>query len=416
MNKRSAIFFVFAIVVVSIIGAFFIYPNNKVFSSLEKISPWRLGLDLVGGTHLVYKIDFSKVPDINRADTAAGLRDVIERRVNLFGVSEPQISISQSSGDYFLNVDLAGVSDVSQAINQIGETPFLEFRLEQQNGTSTNFIQTGLTGQYLNSAKLDFNQQTGSPEVSISFNDQGATLFENLTGANIGKKIAIFVDGSMISDPVVQDKISGGQAVITSPTFTIATAKQLASNLSAGALPAPINLIDQQTVGASLGKDSLDKSIVAGLIGTLLVMLFMIIYYRFFGLLASIALIVYSILSMTIFKLFVTMSLAGIAGFLLSIGMAVDANVLIFERTKEELKRGLSKAAAIKEGFRRAWSSIRDSNISTIITSLILFYFTSSFVKGLALTLLIGVLVSMFTAITVTRNLMAVFVKDKESK
>ncbi len=416
MNKRSAVFFVFAIVVVSIIGALFVYPNNKVFSSLERISPWRLGLDLVGGTHLVYKIDFSKVPDTNRADTAAGLRDVIERRVNLFGVSEPQVSISQSSGDYFLNVDLAGVSDVNQAINQIGQTPFLEFRLEQQNGTSTDFVQTGLTGQYLTSAKLDFNQQTGSPEVAISFNDQGAKIFEDLTGANIGKRIAIFVDGSMLSDPVVQDKISGGQAVITSPTFTIATAKQLSSNLSAGALPAPINLIDQQTVGASLGKDSLDKSIVAGLIGTLLVMLFMIVYYRFYGLLASIALVIYSILSMTIFKLFVTMSLAGIAGFLLSIGMAVDANVLIFERTKEELKKGLSKAAAIKEGFRRAWPSIRDSNVSTIITSLILFYFTSSFVKGLALTLLIGVLVSMFTAITVTRNLMTVFVKDKELK
>ena len=414
MNKRSAVFFVFAIIVVSVIGAFFVYPNNKIFPSLERLSPWRLGLDLVGGTHLVYKIDFSKVPDVNRSDTASGLRDVIERRVNLFGVSEPQVSISQSSGDYYLNVDLAGVSDVNQAINQIGMTPFLEFRLEKQNGTSTDFVQTGLTGQYLTSAKLDFSQQTGVPQVSLSFNDQGAKIFEDLTGANIGKKIAIFVDGSMLSDPTVQDKISGGQAVITSPTFTIATAKQLASNLSAGALPAPINLIDQQTVGASLGKNSLDKSIVAGLIGTLLVMIFMIIYYRFYGLLASIALVIYTVLSLTVFKLFVTMSLAGIAGFLLSIGMAVDANILIFERTKEEIRKGLAKGAAIKEGFRRAWPSIRDSNVSTLITSLILFYFTSSFVKGLALTLLLGVLVSMFTAITVTRNLMAVFVKDKE--
>lgn len=414
MNKRSAIFFILVIVIVSIVGALFVYPNNKIASGIERISPWRLGLDLVGGTHLVYKIDFSKVSDINRGDTADGLRDVIERRVNLFGVSEPQVSISQSSGDYFLNVDLAGISDVNQAIDQIGKTPFLEFRLEQPNGTSTDFLPTGLTGQYLTSAKIDFSQQTGSPQVSLTFNDQGAKIFEDLTGANIGKRIAIFIDGSMLSNPVVQDKIPGGQAIITSPTFTIAVAKQLASNLSAGALPAPISLIDQQTVGASLGKDSLDKSIFAGIIGTLLVMLFMIIYYRYFGFLASIALVVYAILSLSIFKLFVTMSLAGIAGFLLSIGMAVDANVLIFERTKEELKKGLSKAAAIKEGFRRAWPSIRDSNISTIITCLILFYFTSSFVKGLALTLLLGVVVSMFTAITVTRNLMAVFVKDKE--
>jgi preprotein translocase subunit SecD len=217
----------------------------------------------------------------------------------------------------------------------------------------------------------------------------------------------------LISDPVVQDKISGGQAIITSQSFTIDSAKQLASNLSAGALPAPIILINQQTVGASLGKDSLNKSILAGAIGMILVMLFMLAYYRSFGIYASIALIIYTILSMIIFKIFVTMSLAGIAGFLLSIGMAVDANVLIFERTKEELRRGLSRTIAIKEGFKRAWPSIRDSNISTIITALILYNLTSSFVKGLALTLLFGVIVSMFTAITVTRSLMAVLVKDK---
>jgi preprotein translocase subunit SecD len=413
MNKRSAWMFVISIVLVSIVGAFFVYPNNKVLSQLDSLRSWRLGLDLVGGTHLVYKIDFSKVPDADRADTASGLRDVIERRVNLFGVREPQVTIGQSGGDYLLNVDLAGVSDVNQAINEIGQTPYLDFRLEVPNGTSTTFAQTGLSGQYLQSAKIDFDQTTGSPRVDLTFNSDGAKIFEQLTGDNIGKKIAIFVDNNLISDPVVQDKISGGQAVITSPSFTIDSAKQLASNLSAGALPAPISLIDQQTVGASLGNDSLNKSILAGVIGMLLVMLFMIIYYRSFGIYASIALIIYTILSMTIFKVFVTMSLAGIAGFLLSIGMAVDANVLIFERTKEELRRGLSRTIAIKEGFKRAWPSIRDSNVSTIITALILYNLTSSFVKGLALTLLLGVLVSMFTAITVTRNLMRVFVKDK---
>lgn len=413
MNKRSAWIFVISIVLVSIVGAFFVYPNNKIFPQLDALRPWRLGLDLVGGTHLVYKIDLSKIPDANRADTASGLRDVIERRVNLFGVREPQVTVGQSGGDYLLNVDLAGISDVNQAINEIGQTPYLDFRLEVPNGTSTEFVPTGLTGQYLQSAKIDFDQTTGSPRVDLNFNSDGATLFEKLTGDNIGKRIAIFVDGSMISDPVVQDKISGGQAIITSPSFTIDSAKQLASNLSAGALPAPITLINQQTIGASLGKDSLDKSILAGVIGMLLVMLFMIIYYRSFGIYASIALIIYTILSLTIFKVFVTMSLAGIAGFLLSIGMAVDANVLIFERTKEELRRGLSRTIAIKEGFKRAWPSIRDSNVSTIITTFILYNLTSSFVKGLALTLLLGVVVSMFTAITVTRNLMKVFVKDK---
>jgi protein-export SecD/SecF family membrane protein len=413
MNKRSSWIFVISIFLISIVGAFFVYPNNKIFPQLDLLRPWRLGLDLVGGTHLVYKIDFSKVPDANRADTASGLRDVIERRVNLFGVKEPQVTIGQSAGDYLLNVDLAGISDVNQAINEIGQTPYLDFRLEVLNGTSTTFVPTGLTGQYLQSAKLDFDQTTGFPRVNLTFNDDGAKIFEQVTGDNIGKKIAIFVDNNLISDPVVQDKISGGQAIITSQSFTIDSAKQLASNLSAGALPAPIILINQQTVGASLGKDSLNKSILAGAIGMILVMLFMLVYYRSFGIYASIALIIYTILSMIIFKIFVTMSLAGIAGFLLSIGMAVDANVLIFERTKEELRRGLSRTIAIKEGFKRAWPSIRDSNISTIITALILYNLTSSFVKGLALTLLFGVIVSMFTAITVTRSLMAVFVKDK---
>ncbi len=413
MKKRSAWVFVIVIVLISVFGAFFVYPNNKVLPQLASWSPWRLGLDLVGGTHLVYKIDFSKVPDASRSDTANGLRDVIERRVNMFGVKEPQVTVGQSGADYLLNVDLAGISDVNQAINEIGQTPYLDFRLEVQNGTSTQFIPTGLTGQYLQSAKIDFDQTTGAPRVDLSFNSDGATMFEKLTGDNIGKRIAIFVDNNLLSDPVVQDKISGGNAIITSPSFTIDSAKQLASNLSAGALPAPISLIDQQTVGASLGKDSLDKSILAGVIGMILVMLFMIIYYRSFGIYASVALIIYTILSLSIFKLFVTMSLAGIAGFLLSIGMAVDANVLIFERTKEELRRGLSRTVAIKEGFKRAWPSIRDSNVSTIITTLILYNLTSSFVKGLALTLLLGVLVSMFTAITVTRNLMTVFVKDK---
>ena len=414
MNKRTAWIFVIAIVLISVAGAFFVYPNNKVLPQLEQLRPWRLGLDLVGGTHLIYKMDLSNVAEADKAQTASGLRDVIERRVNLFGVSEPQVTVAQSQGDYLLNVDLAGISDVNQAIKQIGQVPYLDFRIQETVGTSTDYIPTNLTGKYLTSAQLSFNQTTGQPQVALQFNDEGAKIFEQLTGSNVGNVVGIFIDGYPVSLPRVDEKISGGQAVI-SGNFSLAEAKSMVQNLNAGALPAPMTLINQQTVGASLGKDSLDKSIIAGLIGTILVIIFMLIYYRSFGLFASIALIIYAILSMTLFKLFVTMSLAGIAGFLLSIGMAVDANVLIFERTKEEIKRGLAKTAAIKEGFRRAWPSIRDSNISTIITCLILYYFTSSFVRGLALTLLLGVLVSLFTAITVTRNLMAVFVKDKSN-
>jgi len=416
MKKRTAFIFVSLVFLATIVGAFFVYPNSA-WQGLQKLSPWRLGLDLVGGAHLVYTIDFSQVDAADRADVAAGIRDVIERRVNLFGVSEPRVAISTAGEVYYLNVDLAGISDVSEAINQIGQTPLLQFMETQtaQDGT-TQYVPTQLTGRYLKSAQIDFNQTTGRAQVAIEFDSEGAKLFEDITTRNVGKTLAIFVDGSLISDPVVNEKIAGGSAVISSPTFTTASAKELARNLNAGALPAPIELVNQQSVGATLGKASLEKSLLAGAIGTLLIVLFMLVYYGFFGVLASLALIVYVILSLSIFKIFVTMSLAGIAGFLLSIGMAVDANILIFERTKEELKKGVSRVAAITEGFRRAWPSIRDSNISTIITSLILFFFTSSFVKGLALTLLLGVLISMFTAITVTRGLMTIFVRTKKEK
>lgn len=409
MKRSSVIFFLAVIFLATIAGCFFVMSDT--------VMPWRLGLDLVGGSHLVYRIDTSKIDSADMQGTLAGLRDVIEKRVNLFGVSEPQVAVSNTSDGYFLIVELAGVSDVQEAIRQIGETPYLEFMETQQgpadaSGTPQAFyVPTGLNGQYVKAAQISFDQTTNKPEIALEFTSEGASLFEEITGRNIGKIVAIFIDGEPISEPVVQDKITGGKAVVTG-NFTLQEARDFVQRFNAGALPAPMTLENQQTVGASLGKDSLQKSILAGIIGTLIIMLFMVVYYRSKGLIASIALFVYIVLSLSIFKLFITMSLAGIAGFLLSIGMAVDANILIFERTKEEVRKGVENAIAIKEGFRRAWPSIRDSNISTIITSLILFNFTSSFVKGLALTLLLGVLVSMFTAITVTRNLMRVRVKN----
>lgn len=416
MNRRKSVLFVTIIILVTVLGGFFVYPNVPGFSWLSNRMPWRLGLDLVGGAHLVYHIDTSKVPQTDLSSTLSGLRDVIEKRVNLFGVSEPQVTVSQTGSDYYLIVELAGVKDISQAISDIGQTPYLDFRTVQTNASGTpSFIPTDLTGKYLQSAQMDFDQQTGMPYVLLTFNSDGAKIFETLTGQNVGKEIATFIDGNLMEVATVQEKISGGQARITSPNFTQQQVRDLVQQFNAGALPAPITLQSQQTVGASLGSDSLKESLIAGVIATLVIMLFMILYYRFFGVLASIALVVYIVLSLVIFKIFVTMSEAGIAGFLLSIGMAVDANILIFERTKEEMKRGLSRAAAIKEGFRRAWPSIRDSNVSTMLTTIILFYFTSSFIKGLALTLFLGVAVSMFTAITVTRNLMVVFVRDRES-
>ncbi|MEK7547218.1 MAG: protein translocase subunit SecD [Patescibacteria group bacterium] len=410
MRKHPSVV-LFLIVLVAVAAGFFVYPKN--FGA--KFMPWRLGLDLIGGSHLVYSVDLSKVSGGDKDSVLNGLRDVIERRVNLFGVSEPQVFVAQSATGAEVVVELAGVKDIGEAIKQIGETPMLDFREVEQNGSSTEFIQTNLTGRYITGAQLTFDPNTQAPQVSIAFNGDGSLIFEMMTEKNIGKPLAIFLDGQLIEMPTVQEKISGGEAVITG-RFTIDEAKKLVERFNAGALPAPVALISQQTVSPTLGYDSLKKAIVAGIVGTLLVMAFMLAYYRMFGVFAAFALLIYVFLTLGVFKIIpvFTMTLAGLAGFILTIGMAVDANVLIFERIKEELKKGFSRTTAIEEGFRRAWPSIRDSNTSTIITAIILYYFTSSFVKGFALTLLIGVLISMFSAITTTRLFLKLFVKDEQ--
>ncbi len=412
--KARPVFIVFLVLSLTLLSAVFVYPN--LFDKYYKFSPWKLGLDLIGGSHLVYEVDLSGVSATDRDSVVNGLRDVIEKRVNLFGVSEPQVYVSKSGESSRLIVELAGIKDVKSAIDQIGATPFLYFaeetKLDNAGQEIVAYKHTDLTGRYITGAKLDFDSTLGAPQISLSFNDEGAKIFEELTGRLVGKPLAIFLDNSLIQSPIVQEKISGGRAQITG-RFTIKEAKQIVERFNAGALPAPIKLISQQTIGASLGNDSLQKTIWAGIIGTILVITFMILYYRGFGLIASLALIIYTALTLAIFKLFgITMTLAGIAGLILSIGMAVDANILIFERRKEEIKKGASKINAIEEGFRRAWPSIRDSNITTIITAVVLYYLTTGFVKGFALTLLIGVLMSMFSAITVSRALLRVFIKQ----
>ncbi|MBT7008300.1 MAG: protein translocase subunit SecD, partial [Candidatus Jacksonbacteria bacterium] len=272
---------------------------------------------------------------------------------------------------------------------------------------------TELSGKHLSTSTVQFDPTSGQPTVTLQFNDEGAELFEQITDANIGRQVAIFLDGFVISAPTVQQKITGGQAVI-SGSFTIVEARELASRLNAGALPVPITLLSQQTVGPSLGQLSLEKSLVAALVGLILVIIFMVGFYRFPGVIAVLALAIYGAVVVAIFKLVpVTLTLSGIAGFILSLGMAVDANVLIFERIKEELYRGQSMKSAIEDGFHRAWTAIRDGNISTLITAFILLTFGTSLIKGFALTLGIGVLVSMFSAITVSRILLLVFSSAK---
>lgn len=516
--------------------------NSKTSVNLGKFpwnTPFRLGLDLQGGSHLIYEADVKNIPAGDRADALEGVRDVIERRVNAFGVSEPVVQTSHSGEAWRIIVELAGIKDVNQAIKMIGETPILEFKeqgeakpqtltdeqkkeMAQYNtdakkkaegllrqalaktdfsalakansedlgskdnggdlgwfgegtmvkpfedavkslkdgyisgklvstqfgyhiikrlgsrevekdgqkvteynashilikteaeadylaGAEQQWDSTGLSGKQLTKAMVQFDPNSGLPTVSLEFNDEGKKLFGEITERNVGKYVAIFLDGEPISVPVVNEPITDGKAVI-SGNFTVASAKQLTQRLNAGALPVPIALVSQQTVGASLGMDSLNKSLYAGLIGFLAVAIFMIALYRLPGLLAVLALALYTFITLSIFKMIpVTLSLAGIAGFILSIGMAVDANVLIFERTKEELRRGLSVTQALNEGFGRAWLSIRDSNVSSLITCLILMWFGTSVIKGFAVTLSLGILVSMFSAITVTRILLHFF-------
>jgi preprotein translocase subunit SecD len=380
--------------------------------------PFRFGLDLVGGTELIYQADTSKVTD--RVGAMESLKEVIERRVNIFGVSEPLVQTEHAgfiSGSHLdrLIVELPGITDIEEAKKLIGQTPTLEFRLAKQDFNKiveTNpqatmdelFSEPLLTGSYLSRAQVVFDPNTNQPLVSLKFNEEGRKIFANLTKTHTGEVLAIILDGGVLSAPVIEEEIPNGEAQIRG-NFTADEAKSLVRNLNYGALPVPISFLNSETVGSSLGEQALAAGIHAGIIGFIALAIFLILWYRLPGVIATVALSIYIILSLAVFKLIpVTLTAAGIAGFILSIGMAVDANVLIFERTKEELKRGKSIHDSLHEGFHRAWLSIRDSNISSIITAIVLFWLGTSAVKGFALTLGLGVLISMFTAITVSRT------------
>ncbi len=524
---------------------------DKAIGTLEI----NMGLDLQGGVHLVYEADMKDIEKGEEMESLRGVQDVIERRVDAYGVAEPNIQPSKIGSSYRLIVELAGISNVEEAKNLIKETPILEFKKEvgrselteeetamvdnqikelaksnqeaEKNAKETlqkalngedfdslgvdipedpsigklenldfvkkgvmvpafeeiifkddfaensifpetiktefgyhvikklrqrgegdekeveikhvlysaqdlddyrenieklilqqpKFEQTGLSGKQLKKSQVSFDQQLGQPIVILQFDDEGKQLFKELTEENKGKRIAIFLDDSMISSPVVNDVIRDGEAVI-SGSFKLIEAKELSRSLNAGALPVPINLISQQSVEASLGQVSLEKSLKAGLWGLAFVGIFMILFYRFAGFIAVLALAIYTATIVSVYKLSslspygVTLTLSGIAGFILSVGMAVDANILIFERMKEEIRRGRDLRAALDEGFKRAWTSIRDGNVSTILTSIILIMFGSGFIKGFAITLIIGVLVSMFTAIVITRVLLRASITD----
>ncbi|KKP64230.1 MAG: Preprotein translocase subunit SecD [Candidatus Nomurabacteria bacterium GW2011_GWF2_35_12] len=435
-----------SILIVLILGSavvFFVFksepklnPNFETESSFFKNSSFRLGLDLSGGSHLIYKADVSGVKAGDITISMDALRDVIERRVNLFGVSEPIVQVQNSGfvsgAEEKLIVDLPGVTDIEKATAMIGQTPLLEFKIEAPAGTpqkatvdkdgkvtldaSSQFVSTELTGRYLQKASLEFDQTTREPRVSLQFDDTGTKLFAQITKENVGKMVAIYLDGAPISIPVVREEIPNGQAVI-SGSFTPTEGKLLVGRLNSGALPVPISLLSRQTIGATLGSDAVTAGVKAAIIGFLVVALFLILWYRLPGFMAVLALCIYITIMLTLFKLLpVTLTAAGIAGFIISIGIAVDANILIFERLKEELHFERTIANAVSAGFSRAWSSIRDSNTSTIISAIILFWFGTPLIKGFALTLGLGVLISMFSAIMISRIFLSGLIFIGESR
>jgi protein-export membrane protein SecD len=372
----------------------------------------KLGLDLAGGTELTYKADTSNITT-DKQGALNSLRDVIDRRVNLFGVAEPLVQLEHSSvvasqQEDRLLVELPGVTDVKAAVDAIGKTPVLEFKLAKAGtGTTTDYVATGLTGQFLKSAELQFGNGSqnalSTPIVVLHFTDDGAKLFEKLTAANVGNVLAIFLDGQPISTPVIQEAIPNGNATITGK-FTPEEGRNLVQNLNFGALPVPIQLESSNTVGATLGESAFHAGLIAGAVGFLLVALFMVLWYRLSGVVASVALIIYLLINIAAIKFIpITLTASGIAGFILSIGMAVDANVLIFERIKEELRAGKKTREAIHIGFSRAWPAIRDGHLTMLISVVILFWLGTSIVQGFALVFGFGVIASLFSAVSISR-------------
>ncbi len=460
------------ILIISLIGSALIFPNylNRgidwfnafQFSFLDfqlKMPrvpelPFKLGLDLQGGSQLIYEVKFQATENLSKkekTETLQGLRDVIERRINFFGVKEPIARIEEKTDHQRLIIELPGIKNIKEAIEMIGKTPYLEFqeekeekkreeevekvfqelkkqipeakikeldeeKLKEELRQNFYFEPTVLTGKYLKKSVLIFDETTFEPIVSLEFNSEGAKIFKDLTAKNINKRLAIFIDNALISAPMVKETISGGKAVITGK-FTLKEAQGLVRNLNAGALPAPIELIGQNTIGPTLGKISLEKSLKAGIIGFLAIFVFMIIFYRLPGFLSSFSLLIYCLILLSLFKLIpVTLTLAGIAGFILSIGMAIDANILTFEREKEEIKGGDNLFHAIEKGFSRSWLAIRDGSVTTLLVAFIMFFFGTSFVKGFALILSLGILVNLFSALFITKNLLRIFAKTKLEK
>ncbi len=413
----------------SLFGRSFYRPNfaiNIAGNTYSKDLDLKYGLDLAGGSALVYKVNSENVSSGDLPSALESLKGNIERRVNLFGISEANVQLSTVGEQHRLTIELPGVTDINQAIDLIGKTAQLSFKGiidVAPEATSTATIDdvlkdTGLNGSHLIRSMPQPNPNTGQIEVSLEFDAEGAKLFEKATKDYLNKRIAIVLDGEVITAPTVQSVIPDGKAVING-NFDTQSAKSLTAQLNAGALPLSIELIQQTTVGATLGKDSVEKGFYAGMVGLLLVAIFMIGNYGYLGFISCLALIIYGLITLTLYRLIpVTLTFPGLVGFILSIGMAVDSNILIFERFREELRDGKPWSIAMELAFGKAWDSIKDANTSTIITGLILFnpfnwsfLNTSGMVRGFAVTLILGIFISIFTGVFVTRNLLRVLAR-----
>jgi len=398
--------------------------NYRFYKNLDL----KFGLDLAGGASLVYSIDTASVSQENLPPALESLKGNIERRVNLFGLSEANVQLSSIGDQHRLTVELPGIEEISEAIALIGQTAKLSFRGEtpvppEATASATFYdlfsADTGLNGSHLLSASVEINPNNSQPEVALEFNAEGSQLFKEATEKYLNQRIAIFLDDYPVTYPTVQSVIPDGRAVING-NFDIKSAKSLAAQLNAGALPLPVELIQQTTIGATLGKDSISKGVYAGIVGLIIVSLFMIGNYGYLGVIADISLVIYGLITLTLYRLIpVTLTFPGIVGFILSVGMAVDSNILIFERFREEIREGKPWNIAMELSFGRAWDSIKDANTCTIITGLILFnpfnwdfLNTSGMVRGFAVTIILGIVVGIFTGVFVTRNLLRVFAKQ----
>lgn len=406
--------------------AYFVFTSQ---ANPESAYRFKLGLDLAGGTELIYEADMSGTLPAERDGALEALQEVIERRVNLFGVAEPLVqterasTVSGNAADRLI-VDLPGVTDVNAAIAALGETPVLEFKIATTStvGTTTaiSYVATGLTGRYLESASLQFGSGAtaglASPIILLTFSAEGGELFEKITREHTGEILAIFLDGEPISTPVIQEPIVGGQATITG-SFTAIEARELVRNLNFGALPVPIELESTSTVGPTLGAAAIEAGLVAGIAGFLIVALFMILWYRLPGVIAALALAEYVAFMLAAIQFVpITLTASGIAALIISVGMAVDANVLIFERMKEELVEGKSPREAVHVGFARAWPAIRDGHLTMIISGVILFWLGTSIVKGFAFVFILGVLASFVSAVSLSRVFLLALVPETRSR